>query len=209
MPLLSDRQSRAPRWAQQIKYEAELDPAFPDKITALHGAEKLLTCIQCGTCTGSCPMSPYMDFSPRQIIEMTRAGFKREVLGSFMIWLCSSCYACTVACPKNIKITEVMYALKRLAIREGYYPKRFTIPVLAREFYNSVWANGRSSEGQLILQLYLRTNPLLLLQQAPLGMRLWLRGRMSLMADRVKGKGEVRALLPGRVEGLENGGAGS
>jgi len=93
-------------------------------------------------CSGLCPLSTYMDFTPRRIIAMIRAGFKREVLSSQTCWLCASCYACTVECPKEVKITDIMYATKRLAIREGVYPKRFAIPVLAREFFSAVENHG-------------------------------------------------------------------
>ncbi len=42
----------------------------------LHAAEgnPLTTCIQCGTCSGTCPLSLYMDFTPRRIIALVRTG---------------------------------------------------------------------------------------------------------------------------------------
>ena len=89
---------------RKIRYESELDPHFADEIASIPDGEKLFTCIQCGTCSGMCPMSPYMDYTPRQIIAMIRAGFRSEVLSSYTTWLCASCYACAVECPKEIKI---------------------------------------------------------------------------------------------------------
>ena len=136
-----------------------------------------------------------MDLSPRQIIAMTRAGFKDEVLGCFTIWLCASCYACAVACPKQIQITDVMYALKRRAIQEGRHPKRFAVPVLAQEFYKQVWDRGRNSEGRLILSLYAKTHPMLLLRNVVLGLRLWMRGRIGLKAESVRDRESVDTLL--------------
>ena len=47
---------------------------------------------------------------PRQIIAMIRAGLRAEVLSSYTTWLCASCYACTVARPRQIRITDIMYA---------------------------------------------------------------------------------------------------
>ena len=184
-----------PPWVGRVQYESELDPTFPDRITAHSGAENLLGCIQCGTCSGGCPVSPYMDMTPREIIAMTRAGFKEEVLSCFTIWLCCSCYQCTVSCPKQIRITDVMYALKREAIREGHHPKRFAIPILAHEFYKLVRDFGRNSESWLILRLYARTNPLGLVRQMFLGLRMFLRGRMSLKVESVRDRSAVRALL--------------
>lgn len=186
-----------PDWQEwrKIKYEAELDPGFADEIASIPGGEKLFKCIQCGTCSGACPLSPDMDYTPRQIIAMIRAGFKGEVLSSHTCWLCASCYACTVECPKGVKITDIMYATKRLAIREGVYPKKFAIPVLAREFFSGVENQGRSTESRLIMRLYLKTNPFKMLKQAGLGLRLFTRGRMGLGAESIERKGELKALL--------------
>jgi heterodisulfide reductase subunit C len=88
-----------------------------------------------------------------------------------------------VECPKGIKITDIMYALKRLAIQEGTYPKRFPTPVLAREFFRRVRQTGRSNEGQIATAMILKTNPLKLLRQIPLGLKLLLKGRMSLRTE--------------------------
>jgi len=136
-----------------------------------------------------------MDYSPRQIIAMIRAGMKGEVLASYTTWLCASCYSCTVECPKEIKITDFMYAAKRLAIRQGVYPKRFPIPVLAGEFFRAVEKSGRSSESWLLVRLYLKTNPLAMFKQASLGMKLWLKGRLSLKREAIQRKHELHRML--------------
>ncbi|MBN1854392.1 MAG: 4Fe-4S dicluster domain-containing protein [Pirellulales bacterium] len=172
---------------QRIKYQEDLDPDFPDQVAAMPGAADLNRCIQCGTCSATCPISIYMDMTPRQVVAMTRAGFKKEVLQSNTIWLCASCYSCTAECPKKIKITDIMYALKRLAIQEGVYPKRLPTPVLAREFFRKVRSTGRSNEGQIATAMILKTNPFKLLKQIPLGLKLLLRGRMSLFTEKMSG----------------------
>ena len=61
---------------RKISYESELDHLFVDEIASIPGGDKLYACIQCGTCSGMCPLSPYMDYTPRQIIAMIRAGLK-------------------------------------------------------------------------------------------------------------------------------------
>ena len=63
---------------RNIKYESELDPTFSDRIATLAYGEKMFSCIQCGTCSGTCPVSHYMDFTPRRIIAMVREGFRRR-----------------------------------------------------------------------------------------------------------------------------------
>jgi len=185
------------RWHgwRKIQYESELDPTFAGVFASIPGGEKLSDCIQCGTCSGMCPLSPYMDHTPRQIVAMIRAGFKGEVLASYTTWLCASCYACTVECPKEIKITEIMYAAKRLAIREGVSPKRFPITVLAREFFKAVQSTGRNSEMRLIMRLYLKSNPLKMFKQAGLGWGLLRHGRLSLKRESIKRTGELKTML--------------
>ncbi len=179
----------------KIQYEAELDPHFGARIASIPGGDKLLACIQCGTCSGICPISAYMDYTPRQIIAMIRAGFKAEVLSSYTTWLCASCYSCTVECPKEIKITDIMYAAKRMAIQEGVYPKRFPMPVLASEFFGLVKKTGRSTESRLIMRLYLKTNPFKMLKQAMLGWNLWRRGRMGIGTESIRRKDELHRLF--------------
>jgi heterodisulfide reductase subunit C len=117
---------------------------------------------------------------------MVRAGFKDEVLHSRTVWLCTGCYACAVNCPAGIHITDVMYALKRLAIRNGTHPRRFLIPVLVSEFIKNVRRTGRINEGELQVHVALRTNPFSLLKAAPTGLRLLRTGRMHIRGDRIE-----------------------
>ena len=189
---LFDPRARIRRW---ITFESELDPDFRRRISQSAYGEKLFSCIQCGTCSATCPVSHYMDFTPRRIIAMVREGFKEDVLNCATIWLCASCYSCTVDCPRKIKITDVMYALKREAIAAGVYPKRMALPVLAQEFFNEVKQEGKNSEGRVLLKLYLKTRPLDLLKFARLGLGLFFFGRMSLRGDRIKDRTGLRKLL--------------
>ncbi len=180
---------------RRIKYENELDKGFRKRIAKSAHGEKLYGCIQCGTCSAACPVSHYMDYTPRKIIQMVREGFKTEVLNSSTVWLCASCYACTVECPKGIKITDVMYALKREAISGGYHHKNFPASVLASNFFSQVLNNGRNSEGPLLLKMYLKTNPIMLFKNMKLGIKLWLRGRISMKTERIKDKKALKKLL--------------
>ncbi len=180
---------------QHIKYESELDRGFSDKIARTAYGEKMFSCIQCGTCSATCPLSTYMDYTPRRIIQMVREGFKKEVLTSSTIWLCASCYSCMAECPRNIKITEVMYALKREAILEQKYPRYFPVPVLARKFFSQVRRYGRLNEVWLIVSLYLATNPLSLLKRTALGWRMFILKRLAFFEHGIKGKKQLNKLL--------------
>ena len=178
----------------EVKYESQLDKNFGHRIAHLAHGEKLFGCIQCGNCSATCPLSTYMDYTPRKVIAMVRAGFKDEVLSNRTVWLCASCYSCTVECPKGIKITDVMYALKREAITNKIYPKGFGIPVLAKTFYNLVRNNGRLNETMLLLTFYLKTNIFKSLGYAGLGIKLLKTGRMRPFEKGLKDK-NFKALM--------------
>lgn len=181
---------------RRIKYQEELNPDFGNTIAGTSDGEDLHHCIQCGTCSSACPVSVYMDFTPRKVIAMTRAGFEDDVLSSNTIWLCASCYACSQVCPKEIKITDVMYTLKRKAIRNKVYPKHFPVPVLAKEFFQSVWKTGRSNEMWIVAKTFLKTHPFKLITNSLLGLKLMLRGRMSPKVEQMEGdKEQMRKLL--------------
>ncbi len=167
-------------------YETQLDRGFAYEVASIPGGEGIFGCHQCGACSGICPLATHMDYTPRRLINMVREGFKAEVLHSRTVWLCTSCYSCTVNCPAGIHITDVMYALKRLAIQEGTHPRRFPIPVLAGEFLKNISRSGRNNEIAVILGLALRTNPLNLLKMAPLGLKLLRTGRLSVRGEKVR-----------------------
>jgi len=169
--------------------------AFVEELAAVPDVDRLRSCIQCGACSGACPMTAYMDFTPRRLMELTREGYRDEVLRSTSIWVCTGCYACTEACPKQIPVTDIMYGLRRAAFREATYPKRFTTPVLAREMVNMTRRRGRGTESWLSLKLYLKTAPIQLLKYIPLGQRLLRSGRLGIRRESIRKRDELHQLL--------------
>jgi heterodisulfide reductase subunit C len=100
-----------------------LDPDFKLLIAREPGGEHIKRCFSCGTCTAGCPVREVTDrYNPRKIIRMAILGMKKEVLSSQFIWLCSSCYTCFERCPQDVKIPELMNAIKNIAVREGHIP---------------------------------------------------------------------------------------
>jgi heterodisulfide reductase subunit C len=177
-----------------VKFEAERDLEFAHWMRHTVGGEKVHECLQCGLCSGNCPLSTFMDNTPRRLLYLSREGFKEEVLKSRTIWLCTSCYACMVECPKNINMTNVMYALKERALREGYYPKGFLLPVMARQFARMARQNGRVTESWLVVRVFLRVSWARLLGMSKLGMRLMRTGRMSYFPEKVRNRKDMARL---------------
>ncbi len=68
------------------KMKEQGDIAFVDEVAAIPGGEGIRLCIQCGTCTASCPNADKMEHTPSQLIAMVRAGMRKEVLSSNAMW---------------------------------------------------------------------------------------------------------------------------
>jgi Fe-S oxidoreductase len=73
--------------------------------------KRVWTCIQCGTCAGTCPYGEVMQYPPRRIIGMLRAGELEKVFNSDSLLHCVACYACTAKCPRGIDLTGVLLPL--------------------------------------------------------------------------------------------------
>ncbi|MEK7408762.1 MAG: 4Fe-4S dicluster domain-containing protein [Acidobacteriota bacterium] len=175
--------------------ERELRKTFLEQAHLVPGGDRISRCLQCGTCTGSCPVSYAMDISPRKVIALFRAGEIEEILRSRTIWICASCYMCTTRCPQGIKITDILYALKRTAMEKKLYPERYPVYLLSKNFVGLVNRYGRNHEILLVLLYYLRRNPLALFRLLPLGLSLWRKGRITLFPSKIAGVQAIRSIL--------------
>ena len=99
-----------------------VDPTFKHEVRKIPGADKLTLCFQCGMCSSGCPVARRMEaFKPRAIMHLAVLGLKSALLDDSLIWLCASCYTCQENCPQGVRPTEVIEALRNLAVREGRY----------------------------------------------------------------------------------------
>ena len=182
-----------------IQAQAMVDPdlaAVRDMVQA---------CIQCGTCTASCPNEFAMDATPRRLWRMVLMGRREAVFSSRTFALCSSCYYCTLRCPRGLPLTDAMAALKRAAARQDLKSCRTEIQFY-RAFIESVRRHGRVREMEFMTLFLARMkSPLLPLRFASLGMKLMGKGKVPLQLPS-RGQGKLEALFT-KVETLERSGA--
>jgi len=154
-------------------------------------------CIQCGTCGGSCPSGANMEHTPRGLFALINAGMEEQVLRSNTPWYCVSCYYCTVRCPQEIHITDLMYTIKRLSIQEGKYRKSTAsnAPGFSKDFIFFVENFGRSFELGIAAVYNLRYHPLGLPKMAPMALGMVRKNRMAFMPTRIKGIAGLKAIL--------------
>jgi heterodisulfide reductase subunit C len=164
-------------------------PAFSDEIAnLLHAAHgnPISICVQCGTCSGTCPVADYMDHTPRELIGLIRSDLKEEVLDSNTFWYCASCYHCTVRCPAKIDIAGLMYALKRYTIWKHIHKEGLVGPTFSETFVKTIVRAGRSYEPVLATTVLFSTGLKDVLQEAVTATNLMLKGRMPVIPTRIK-----------------------
>jgi heterodisulfide reductase subunit C len=174
-----------------------------DVIKETPGGDRVVHCMQCGSCGGSCPNGPEMDHSPRTLFALMVAGQRDRVLTSNAMWCCVSCYACTSRCPQKIPITDLMYSLKRMSLREGL-ARGTDAPALAKTFTDLLDRYGRSFELGLASRFYLFNKPLSMLRMGPLGLSMFTKGRMALVPTKIRQIKQLQAII---TKAKELGGA--
>lgn len=143
--------------------------------------EMVRACIQCGTCTGSCPNEFAMDDTPRHLWRMVLMDQTAEIFQSKTFALCSACYCCTLRCPRGLPLTEAMEALKQIAARHNFPRYKHSVQFY-KSFIQSVRQHGRVHETEFMTMYFAALkNPLIPLRFASLGIKLLLKGKVSML----------------------------
>ncbi|MEW5768209.1 MAG: 4Fe-4S dicluster domain-containing protein [bacterium] len=150
-------------------------------------------CLGCLKCTAGCPLYPWMDYGPTQVIRLIQLGQKERLLKSSTIWLCVGCETCVARCPMKIDIAKIMDALREMALKEGYEAKEPNIPLFHNLFLSSVKKRGRVFEAEFLGWYKLKSRELF--KDMKLGMEMFKRGKIPLWPSRIKAKGEVRQMF--------------
>lgn len=140
--------------------------SFRTEVVAEEGGQHLRSCFQCSSCSLGCPVAEIgLDLHPRKIIRQIMFGLRKEVLESPALWQCVGCFECIDKCPQNVRFTEVIEALRRMAVRDSKNKdknKRISLPKEAlvkisfdKRFKESVWLWGRTWEPGMIGRYFL------------------------------------------------------
>lgn len=175
------------------------NPNFAEDLTP--AGEMIHSCIQCGTCTASCPAADAMDITPRKMWRMVQLGLEDEVIHSKTMWLCSVCYQCQVRCPRGIPLTETIAKLKQLAIRKQI-PEWKESTVFYKTFSDIMRRYGRMREMEFMARYFLFTNPLSAFNFAGMGFNMFRRGKIHIELPKIRGEGRLERLFD-RVAELE------
>jgi Fe-S oxidoreductase len=128
---------------------------FRHSIYELLNGERIHSCIQCGTCSGICPLGPWMEFTPRKMVALLREELFEEVLEAESVWMCVSCCACTNSCPQEVPLTAaLMTRTKEELLLSGQAPRELQVALKKTMRYGNpmgesarkraVWCKGIS-----------------------------------------------------------------
>ncbi len=193
------------------KYDLGFSKWVADNV---NGGDMLSMCMQCGVCSGSCPIGAQMDYGPRKLFMMVRAGMKDEVLSANTMWNCTSCYRCVVRCPREVPVTYIMQGLAAKAVELGYAKKRDTAR-FSKAFWWSATTFGRTDEGLVTARYYFSEGLIAGIKKGLANLKIALSliktGRLHVgMPGKIKNRKGLQAILEkaAEIEARQNQGTG-
>ncbi len=179
---------------------SDLDPNFKYEISNEPGGENIKKCFNCTGCTVGCPVTEIdKSYNPRMILRKALLGMRKEVLTDDSLWLCASCYICYERCPQDVKITEVIGAIRAIAQREakaGNIKITNNKPQFDHLFIDSVKSNGKWYEAGVSGTFMLKTKGIGgAIGYAPMGLGLFMKGKLSILPHKIKGTNEIKRIF--------------
>jgi len=179
---------------------ADFDPNFKFEIEKELGGEHLTKCFNCTGCTVGCPISEIEPtYNPRKAMRMAILGMKKELFESEIMWLCVSCYTCYDQCPQDVRIADVLNAMKNIAEREermGHIKLESTKPAFDKVFVDSIQKHGRVYEtGVVIFQVLKQKGIKGLLGYTKTGIFMIKKRKLSLIPKNIKGMRQIKNIF--------------
>jgi len=156
---------------------------FKQRVLGLSG-EDVTRCIQCGKCSAGCPISPEMDLQPNQVIHLIQINDPERVLRSEAIWLCASCQTCSVRCPEDIDVAQIMDVLRKVALEDQIVVGQENGMRFNECFLESIRKRGRVNEMRILLRYNLVAHQPL--KDTHLGLVMYAKRKLSFSSRKIK-----------------------
>ena len=178
-----------------ITLGTHVDNPFLEEVNQRSG-QNILNCYQCGKCVATCPVSHFMDFPPREIMQMIKLGLKEETYRANSTWFCLTCAACSGRCPREIDIPRVMETIRHMTIDENIRPDDPKVKAIRKFheiFLDMVKRYGRSYELRMMAEFNIRTRNLFKdIGLAPIAL---VKGKIPLRVKPVKSVKAIRKMF--------------
>jgi Fe-S oxidoreductase len=93
------------------------------KTQAMAEQLELYGCIQCGKCTGGCPVARKTILNIRSLIYQMLVQPDLEVNAHEELWDCTCCFTCVERCPKDVRPAELIISLRGQLVEGGRIPE--------------------------------------------------------------------------------------
>jgi heterodisulfide reductase subunit C len=150
-------------------------------------------CLECGKCSGGCSNGHIFDYTPRKIVQLVKLGFEDTLMKMDALWICLSCQLCLDRCPAGIDIPRILDYLREKARRKGITVTRPNVLLFQELMLESIRKRGKVAEFPLMLKFNFKSGQYL--KDAGLGMKMFAKGKLSLLSPGVQNKEDVRRLF--------------
>lgn len=96
----------------QLKDSSYNFDSLKEFLSSIPEGEKLKSCIQCGSCSSSCPAAENIASTRRHLWRMLQMGMLDEVIASKLFWDCTTCSMCEIRCPRGIPLGDIINKLR-------------------------------------------------------------------------------------------------
>ena len=117
-------------------------------------------CMQCGECTGSCPVSSKSKLNIRRHVrEVAYIVFPLtmhpplNIYERSEVWDCTTCSTCAYRCPRSVDLVEILIGLRGLLVEEGRVPSTLGDALEGVYKYGNPWGLSRSKRSDWINDL--------------------------------------------------------
>lgn len=93
------------------------------KTAAVAERLELFGCIQCGKCTGGCPVARKTVLNIRDLIYHMLVDSDMDAHSHEELWDCTSCFTCVERCPKDVEPAELVITLRGELVESGRIPE--------------------------------------------------------------------------------------
>jgi len=101
-------------------------------------------CIQCGTCTGACPVKFRSPLNIRRLVR--EAAFTANPSPIFKkpeLWACTTCSTCSLRCPAGVKNVDLIMAIRNFLARQGDVPSTIRDALENTLLHRNPWGRFR------------------------------------------------------------------
>jgi heterodisulfide reductase subunit C len=150
-------------------------------------------CLECGKCSGGCSTGHLFDYTPRKIVQLVKLGAADVLESMDALSLCVGCQLCRDRCPAHIDVATIVDHFRQAAYEQGIAVSRPDVQTFNLLFLEGIFARGRTAELPLMLRFNLKRRRYL--DDAELGWRLLMKGKLRLFASGVRDRTAVRRLF--------------